>query len=130
MVILGLNKSTPYKELAFDTRLYEALTLYDLQMKYTKGTMTIEIYGVLLKDRAAKKLGSNVDDLDSKARLITFTTRMMGGSVRNLVEMGDLLKNLADIEKLDAAEAQRQQKQVQQQQAPNMQKPAQEPLNA
>jgi hypothetical protein len=130
MVILGLNKSTPYKELAFDTRLYEALTLYDLQMKYTKGTMSIEIYGVLLKDRAAKKLGSNVDELDSKARLISFTTRMMGGSVRNLVEMGDLLKNLADIEKLDAAEAQRQQKQVQQQQAPNMQKPAQEPLNA
>jgi len=45
------------------------------------------------------------------------------------VEMGDLLKDLADIEKLDAAEAQRQQRQVQQQ-APNMQKPAQEPLNA
>jgi len=130
MVILGLNKSTPYKELAFDTRLYEALTLYDLQMKHTKGTMTIEIYGVLLKDRAAKKLGTNVDELDNTARLITFTTRMSGGAVRNLVEMGDLLKNLADIEKLDAAEAQRQQKQVQQQPAPNMQKPAPEPLNA
>ena len=131
MVILGPSKDTAFKELAFDTRLLEALKLYDLQMNYTKGTMSIEIYGVLLKDAATKKLGKYGAKLDKKAKLISFSTRMGGGAVRNVVEMGDLLKDLADIEKLDAAEAQRQQRQVQQQ-APtqDVQQPEQEPLNA
>lgn len=131
MVILGPNKTTDYKELTFDTRLLEALQLYDLQMNYKPEKLTIEIYGVLLKDRATKKLGKFGAKPDSKARLISFTSKMTGGNIRNVVEMGDLLKNLADIEKLDAAEAQRQQR-VQQQQAPtqDIQQPSQEPLNA
>ena len=131
MVILGPSKDTAFKELAFDTRLLEALKLYDLQMNYTPGTMSIEIYGVLLKDKATKKLGKYGAKLDKKAKLISFNTRMGGGAVRNVVEMGDLLKDLADIEKLDAAEAQRQQRQVQQQTpTQDVQQPSQEPLNA
>ena len=109
MVILSLNKTTPYKELAFDERLYDALSLYDLQMFYDQAKMSIQIYGVLLKDVATKKLGAYGAKLDPKALLVKFGSRLSGGSVRNLVEMGDLLKELADIEKLDTQQVKAQQ---------------------
>ena len=109
MVILSLNKATPYKELAFDDRLYDALSLYDLQMFYDKSKMSIQIYGVLLKDVATKKLGKYGAKLDPKALLVKFGSRLSSGSVRNLVEMGDLLKELADIEKLDTQQVKAQQ---------------------
>ena len=109
MVILSLNKATPYKELAFDDRLYDALSLYDLQMFYDKSKMSIQIYGVLLKDVATKKLGKYGAKLDPKALLVKFGSRLSSGSVRNLVEMGDLLKELADIEKLDIQQVKAQQ---------------------
>ena len=109
MVILSLNKATPYKELAFDDRLYDALSLYDLQMFYDKSKMSIHIYGVLLKDVATKKLGKYGAKLDPKALLVKFGSRLSSGSVRNLVEMGDLLKELADIEKLDTQQVKAQQ---------------------
>ena len=113
MVILSLNKATPYKELAFDDRLYDALSLYDLQMFYDKSKMSIQIYGVLLKDVATKKLGKYGAKLDPKALLVKFGSRLSSGSVRNLVEMGDLLKELADIEKLDTQQVKAQQPQAQ-----------------
>ena len=109
MVILSLNKTTPYKELAFDDRLYDALSLYDLQMFYDRAKMSIQIYGVLLKDVATKKLGKYGAKLDPKALLVKFGSRLSSGSVRNLVEMGDLLKELADIEKLDTQQVKAQQ---------------------
>ena len=112
MVILSLNKATPYKELAFDDRLYDALSLYDLQMFYDKSKMSIQIYGVLLKDVATKKLGKYGAKLDPKALLVKFGSRLSSGSVRNLVEMGDLLKELADIEKLDTQQVKAQQQQA------------------
>ena len=74
--------------------------------------MSIQIYGVLLKDVATKKLGKYGAKLDPKALLVKFGSRLSSGSVRNLVEMGDLLKELADIEKLDTQQVKAQQQQA------------------
>ena len=57
------------------------------------------------EEKAKQELGTDAKKIDGKAVLVQLSTRMSGGAVRNLVEMGDLLKDLADIEKIEAKEA-------------------------
>ena len=122
MVILSPNAKVAYKELAFDQRLLRALELYDLKVVNEQGLAQhrLSVIGVLKEEKAKQELGTDAKKIDGKAVLVQLSTRMSGGAVRNLVEMGDLLKDLADIEKIEAKEAE-QEKQAQQQ--PQQQEP-------
>lgn len=108
MVILSPSAKVAYKELAFDHRLLTALELYDLQVINEPGLSThrINIVGNLKTEAAIDALGKDgAAKISSKSILVQLGSRKSGGTIRNLVEMGELLKELANIEKLDAAEA-------------------------
>ena len=110
MVILSPSAKIAYKELAFDTRLLSALELYDLRVVNETGLANhrISIIGELKDQVAAQKLGKDgVEKLDGKAILVQLRTSLSGGAIRNLVEMGDLLKTLANVEKLDKEQAEK-----------------------
>jgi len=108
MVILSPSAKIAYKELAFDARLLAALDLYDLQVVNQPGLKThrISIIGNLKTEEAIETLGKDgVVKIDSKAVLVDLSSRMTGGTVRNMIEMGSLLKDLANIENLDKSHA-------------------------
>lgn len=107
LVILSPSAKVAYKELAFDNRLLAALELYDLQVINEPGLSNhrISIVGKLKSDEAKDALGANASKLDSNAILVQLRTALSGGAIRNLVEMGNLLKELANVEKLDADDA-------------------------
>ena len=110
MVILSPSAKVAYKELAFDSRLLTALELYDLKVVNEPGLSNhrISIVGNLKSDEAAQALGKDAaSKVNSKSVLVQLRSAKSGGTIRNLVEMGPLLKDLADIEKLDKAEAER-----------------------
>jgi hypothetical protein len=110
MVILSPSTKIAYKELAFDARLLAALELYDLQVVNHPDLKThrISIIGNLKTEDAIETLGDNgAVSIPSKAILVDLSSRMTGGTVRNMIEMGSLLKDLADIEKLDKAQAEK-----------------------
>ena len=106
LVILSPSAKLAYKELAFDSRLLAALELYDLQVVNEPGLSNhrISIVGNLKSEEAVQALGKDgAAKLDGKSILVQLRTALSGGAIRNLVEMGDLLKELANVEKLDAA---------------------------
>jgi len=108
MVILSPDAKTAYKELAFDTRLLSALELYDLEVVNDTGLTNhrISIVGNLQATEATQALGKDgVKNIPSKNILVQLRSAKSAGSIRNIVEMGPLLKDLANIEKLDKAEA-------------------------
>ena len=108
MVILSPSAKIAYKELAFDARLLAALELYDLQVVNQTGLSThrISIIGNLKTEEAINTLGKDgAVTIPSKAVLVDLSSRMAGGTVRNLIEMGSLLKDLANIENLDKSHA-------------------------
>ena len=110
MVILSPSVKIAYKELAFDERLLAALDLYDLQVINEPGLSNhrISIIGVLKNSAAKAALGKNAAKLDSKSVLVQLRSSVRTGSIRNSVEMGELLKELANVEKLDKQDAPRQ----------------------
>lgn len=110
MVILSPSAKIAYKELAFDQRLLKALELYDLKVVNETGLAQhrLSVVGTLKTAEAKKELGKDVNKIDTKAVLVQLSTRMSSGAVRNLVEMGPLLKDLADIEKIEKAQAEQQ----------------------
>ena len=108
MVILSPSAKIAYKELAFDARLLAALELYDLQVVNQPGLSThrISIIGNLKTEEAIDTLGKDgAVNIPSKAVLVDLSSRMSGGTIRNLIEMGSLLKDLANIENLDKSHA-------------------------
>ena len=108
MVILSPSAKVAYKELAFDARLLSALELYDLRVVNETGLANhrISIVGDLKGEEAVKKIGKDgAEKLDGKAILVQLRTAVTAGAVRNVVEMGALLKELANVEKLDAEQA-------------------------
>ena len=108
MVILSPSAKIAYKELAFDARLLAALELYDLQVVNQPGLAThrISIIGNLKTEEAIDTLGKDgAVNIPSKAVLVDLSSRMTGGTVRNMIEMGSLLKDLANIENLDKSHA-------------------------
>ena len=109
MVILSPSKKIAYKELAFDARLLSALELYDLRVTNDVGLSThkISVIGELKGKEAVKTLGKDgAEKLNPKSVLVQLSTRPSAGAIRNVVEMGNLLKELANVEKLDAAQVQ------------------------
>ena len=109
MVILSPSKKIAYKELAFDARLLSALELYDLRVTNDVGLSThkISVIGELKGKEAVKTLGKDgAEKLNPKSVLVQLSTRTSAGAIRNVVEMGNLLKELANVEKLDAAQVQ------------------------
>ena len=116
MVILSPKAKVAYQELAFDSRLLSALELYNLQVvnNPNKSGHYISVIGNLKTEEAIKTIGKDgALNIPSKNVLVQLSSRKSGGTIRNLVEMGPLLKDLADIEKLDKAEAEKK-KQAQQ----------------
>jgi hypothetical protein len=116
MVILSPSAKIAYKELAFDARLLAALELYDLQVVNEPGLANhrISIIGNLKSDEAVQSLGKDgAVKIPSKNVLVQLRTALSGGAIRNVVEMGALLKDLANIEKLDKAEAEQKIQQTQ-----------------
>jgi len=112
MVILSPSAKIAYKELAFDARLLSALELYDLQVVNETGSANhrIQILGNLKTEEAVQTIGKDgVQKIPTKNILVTLRTALSGGAIRNIVEMGPLLKDIANIEKLDKAEAEKNQ---------------------
>ncbi len=110
MVILSPSAKVAYKELAFDARLLSALELYDLRVTNDQGLSThrISIIGELKGEEAVRTLGKDgAEKLDGKAVLVQLSSRTSADAIRNLVEMGPLLKELANVEKLDAAQVEK-----------------------
>jgi hypothetical protein len=110
MVILSPSKKIAYKELAFDARLLAALELYDLRVTNDVGLSThrISVIGELKGKEAVKTLGKDgAEKLDGKAVLVQLSSRTSAAAIRNVVEMGELLKELANVEKLDAAQVEK-----------------------
>lgn len=103
MVILSPSAKISYKELAFDERLLSALEIYDLEVINEPGLSNhrISIVGILKGTKATKMLGTNAKKLNSKSILVQLRSSMQGSAIRNTVEMGELLKDLANVEKLD-----------------------------
>jgi hypothetical protein len=95
LVILSPNKKKAFYELGFGKELMTALEQYDLEvvLKTDVKNPMIEIYGIAKTDTARK--------ISNKSRLVAMRSSMNRGAVRNVIEMGDLLKDLADLEKLD-----------------------------
>ena len=103
MVILSPSAKIAYKELAFDARLLQALELYDLHVVNHPGKANhqLVVYGTLIGSEAKQELGANADKLPASTKLFQLRSAMQSGAVRNVIEMGQLLKDLADIEKLE-----------------------------
>lgn len=112
MVILSPTAKIAYKELAFDSRLLSALELYDLRVVNETGSANhrLHVIGNLNSEEAVATVGADgAQKIPTKNVLVTMRTAHSGGAIRNIVEMGPLLKDLANIEKLDKAEAEQKQ---------------------
>ena len=112
MVILSPSAKVAYKELSFDARLLAALELYDLQVVNETGSANhrLHVIGNLNTEEAVKTVGKDgAQKIPTKNILVTLRTALSGGAIRNIVEMGPLLKDIANIEKLDKAEAEQKQ---------------------
>jgi hypothetical protein len=94
MVILTPDATTAFKELTFGPELRETLDDYNFSVnvgKSEKGMHIIEINGALLgKDKGTTQL------------LIKVRSYAQGATVRNIIEMGPLLKHIADRQEIEA----------------------------
>ena len=122
MVILEPDNKRAFAELRFGKEFEQALRQLQIfvELRQDKGYV-ISIYGLPKTDIAKKFTPSRGD----KARLIDLRSQFDDSSkaVRNRINMGPLLKNIADIENYIEQTTQEPQ-QVQQQPAPVQQQPA------
>jgi hypothetical protein len=97
MVILDPDSKKAFKELDFGPSFYQALK--QLQLVVTESdrssSYNISVYGFPVGS-IAKKYVPGRKDADSK--LVDLTSQLKDGSIRNMLGMGNLLKNIADIE--------------------------------
>ena len=97
MVILDPDGKKAFRELSFGPEFEQALR--QLQLVVTESdranSYNISIYGFPVGS-IAKKYVPGRKDADSK--LVDLTSQYKDGSIRNMLGMGNLLKNLADIE--------------------------------
>lgn len=99
MVILSPDAKTAFYELTFGPKLRDALNDYRLSVyrKTNEEKMyEIFIYGWPVSDKAKQEQGTG------KELLIKLRSYAQKGAVRNIIEMGDLLKEIADWEKIEA----------------------------
>lgn len=121
MVILDPDGKKAFRELSFGPEFEQALK--QLQIVVTEASRekgyNISIYGFPVGS-IAKRYVPGRKDADSK--LVDLTSQYKDGSIRNMLGMGNLLKNIADIENhIEQAE---QDPQQQQQVAPVAKTPA------
>jgi len=100
LVVLSPSKKKAYTELGFGQELMSALEQYDFDVELKEGkNYTIEIYANAKTAEARK--------LNKKSLLVQLRSYKQKDAIRNVIEMGDLLKDLADLEKLDKATAEK-----------------------
>jgi hypothetical protein len=120
MVILSPNSKTAFHELTFGPELRETLDDYNFSTSVGKsdsGMHIIEINGNLLNDTLTESRGKT-------QLLIKVRSYAQASTVRNIVEMGPLLKHIADREEIEI----RKQKKEKDSQSPVKDKPVgQEP---
>lgn len=111
MVKLSPRAKVAYKELTFDKRLLDALKAYDFVVRPGSGRRAeganhyIEVVGILKPKEAEAQTAltdEDIKELPQKDILVSLRSAVKAGSLRNTVEMGDLLDELADIEKMIA----------------------------
>ena len=98
MVILNPSAKKAFTELTFGKELRDALDDYKLVVHegVSESMHVIEIYGFPVTDKAKKTMGTG------KELLVKYRSYMQKTAVRNIIEMGGLLKELADWEKIEA----------------------------
>ena len=101
MVILAPSAKKAFTELTFGQELRDALDDYRLVVNEgTSASMhVIEIYGFPVTDKAKRSMGTG------KELLVKYRSYMQKNAVRNIIEMGGLLKELADWEKIEEKKA-------------------------
>jgi len=101
MIILSPNAKKAFHELTFGAELENALDDYQLTVNRgtTQAMHEIYIYGHPKTANAKKSQGSN------KELLVKLRSYAQKRAVRNIVEMGDLLKDIADWEKIEERKA-------------------------
>ena len=100
MVILKARPNAPgFAKLTFGEELREAMEQFDLRVSLQQDPPKLQIYGVPVGDDAKKVEGLTGNDL-----LLQVRSNLKGdtakGYVRNIVEMGGLLKKIAAVEKM------------------------------
>lgn len=97
MVILDPDDKKAFKELDFGPAFYQALK--QLQLVVTESdrasSFNISIYGFPVGSIAKKYVPGRKD---ANSKLVDLTSQLKDGSIRNMLGMGSLLKNIADIE--------------------------------
>jgi hypothetical protein len=103
MVILTPNAKKAFSELTFGPELREALNDYNLTIHRgsSEKMHLLQIYGAPKTAKAKTAMGS------SKEMLVQYRSYLSGGgtTVRNIIEMGNLLKDLADWGKIEQRKA-------------------------
>jgi hypothetical protein len=93
MVILKTTPNAPgYKELFFGPELHEAMKQFDLKIDYQATPPVIKIFGV--------PVGSDAKEVFAgKEMLVQIRSNLKPSEsyLRNTIEMGDLLKHIADV---------------------------------
>jgi hypothetical protein len=121
MVILSPTAKKAFSELSFGPEFKKAVSQLRLQVveKHTDNAYYIEIYGFPETKFSKKIIGTG------KEKLVYLWSSIRDGVIRNRVGMGNLLKELADIEN----HIEQQSNQQPQQQAPvATKKPVQQPV--
>jgi hypothetical protein len=123
MVILSPTAKKAFSELSFGPEFKKAVSQLRLQVveKHTDNAYYIEIYGFPETKFSKKIIGTG------KEKLVYLWSSIRDGVIRNRVGMGNLLKELADIEN----HIEQQSNQQPQQQAPGaVKKPVQQPVQS
>jgi hypothetical protein len=104
MVILSPNAKTAFSELTFGPELREALDDYQLVIHRGQSAKMhlLQVYGYPKTQKAKSAMGS------SKEMLVQYRSYAQANAVRNIIEMGNLLKELADWEKIEARRGEKQ----------------------
>jgi hypothetical protein len=93
MVIL---KTTPnaagYKELFFGPELHEAMKQFDLKIDYQATPPKIRVFGIPIGSQAKEVFAGKEMLVQIRSNL-----KPSEGYLRNVIEMGDLLKHIADV---------------------------------
>jgi hypothetical protein len=94
MVILNPSAKKAFSELSFGPEFKKAIDQLNLQVieKHTDNAYYIEIYGYPATSFSKKAIGT------SKEKLVYLWSSIRDGVIRNRVGMGNLLKDLADLE--------------------------------
>ena len=105
MVILSPDAKTAFQELTFGSELRNALDDYRLEVQQGNSDKNhiLLIYGFPVTQKVKNAMGSD------KELLVQYRSYAQGGAVRNVIEMGGLLKSLADWEEIEKRNQAKQQ---------------------